>query len=74
MDVNLVEETLALRRVLLRRVLAASPEWDFLARYDLLGKRPPVTLQERAVRLIRTLLAKARILPPYIKICVVANS
>lgn len=40
---GIVEETHVLRRELAAR--AAKPEWDFLTRYDLLAKKPPLTLE-----------------------------
>ncbi|MBE7527726.1 MAG: hypothetical protein HS120_09610 [Burkholderiales bacterium] len=58
---SITDETRTLRQAL--AALAAKPEWDFLARYDLPGKKPS-TLQGRAFRLVRTLLTKIRLLPP----------
>lgn len=40
---SIVEETHVLRRELAAR--AAKPEWDFLTRYDLLAKKPRLTLE-----------------------------
>lgn len=58
---SITDETRTLRQEL--ATLAAKPEWGFLARYDLPGKKPS-TLQGRAFRLVRTLLTKIRLLPP----------
>lgn len=61
---SVVQETLTLRRELAG--LAADPEWDVLARYDLLGKKPPQSLQERALRFARRLLAATGLIPPHV--------
>ena len=58
---SITDETCTLRQEL--AALAAKPEWDFLARYGLPGKKPS-TLQGSAFRLVRTLLTKIRLLPP----------
>lgn len=59
---SIVEETHVLRREL--ATLAAKPEWDFLTRYDLPGKKLPLTLRGRTFRLGRILLTRIGILPP----------
>lgn len=59
-----VEETRALRREL--AALAARPEWDLLARHDLLGRKPPQSLREHASRRGRRLLAATGFIPPHV--------
>lgn len=61
---SVVEETHALRREL--AVLAIEPEWDLLVRYDLLGKKPPQSLQDRVLCLARRWLAAAGLAPPHV--------
>lgn len=61
---SVVEETQALRREL--AALADATEWDLLVRYDLLGKKPPRSLQDRVFRLARGWLAAAGLMPPHV--------
>ena len=61
---SIIEETRALRREL--AALAAEPEWGLLARYDLLGKKPPQSLQDRVSRLARRLLTVSGLAPPHV--------
>lgn len=54
---------------MLRRELAGmatDPEWDLFARYDLLGKKPPRSLQERVLRLARRMVAETGLIPPHV--------
>lgn len=59
---DIVEETRSLRRELV--TLAARPEWDLLARHDLLGGKPPPSFADRVYRLARQALAVLGLLPP----------
>lgn len=59
---SILEETLKLRQVLAAQ--AVIPEWDFLARHDLLSKKPPRSFGDRIFRLTRDFLASVRLLPP----------
>ncbi|OLL28689.1 hypothetical protein BTH42_26045 [Burkholderia sp. SRS-W-2-2016] len=61
---SVIAETKALRRQI--RALAAKPDWDLLARYDLLGKKTPPTLHERVWRRIRRLLASVGLISPHV--------
>lgn len=61
---NVVEETRALREEL--AALAAKPEWDVLARYDLLREKPPQALHERVWRSARRVFAAAGLMPPHV--------
>ncbi|SIO68134.1 hypothetical protein SAMN05444172_4747 [Burkholderia sp. GAS332] len=61
---SVIAETKALRRQL--RTLAATPEWDLLARYDLLGKKPPSTFKARVWRRIRRLMSVAGLISPHV--------
>lgn len=61
---SVIAEAKVLRREL--KALAAKPEWDLLTRYDLLGKKPPSSLQERVWRRVRRLLASAGLISPHV--------
>ncbi|MFT4066436.1 hypothetical protein [Paraburkholderia sp.] len=61
---SVIAEAKALRRQVKR--LAAKPEWDLLARYDLLGKKPPSSWQEGVWRRIRHLLASTSLISPHV--------
>jgi hypothetical protein len=61
---TVIEETRELRREL--AALAAEPEWDLLTRYDLLGNKSPQSLQQRALRCIRRLLAATGLFLPHV--------
>lgn len=61
---NIVEETSALRRELAAQ--AARPEWALLARYDLLGGKPPSDFRDRVYRQMRKSLAATGLFPPRI--------
>ena len=58
-----MQEALALRRELAG--LAADPEWDLFARYDLLRKKPLQSLQDRLFRFAGRFLAATGLMPPH---------
>jgi hypothetical protein len=62
--VSVIAEAKALRREL--KALAGRPEWDLLTRYDLLGKKPPSSWQERVWRCGRHLLASMGLISPHV--------
>jgi hypothetical protein len=62
--VSVIAEANALRREL--KALGAKPDWDLLTRYDLLGKKPPSSLQERVWRCVRHFLASAGLISPHV--------
>jgi hypothetical protein len=57
-------ETKALRRRL--KLVASRPEWSLLQRYDLLGKKPPASWQERVWRYVRHQLASVKLISPHV--------
>jgi hypothetical protein len=61
---NIVEDTLALRREL--AALATKPEWELLTRYDLLSKKQPSCFHDRVFRSVRKWLAATGVLPPHV--------
>lgn len=64
MSLSVVDEVHALRQEL--GVLAGRPEWQLLARYDLLAGKPPRSFGDRVFRCGRKILAALRLAPPRI--------
>jgi hypothetical protein len=61
---SVIVETNALRRRL--KIVARTPEWNLLQRYDLLGKKPPASWKERVWRYVRHLLASVKLISPHV--------
>ncbi|MCP3669842.1 MAG: hypothetical protein GY814_05325 [Gammaproteobacteria bacterium] len=61
---SLVEETHELRSKL--TAWATDPEWLLLIRYDLRRNKPPHSLVERWYQWMRNVLARLRVMPPYV--------
>ncbi len=61
---SVIAEARLLRKQL--KALGAKPEWDLFTRYDLLAKKPPSSLKERAWRRLRHLLASVGLISPHI--------
>jgi hypothetical protein len=61
---SIFAETKALRREL--RALAAKPEWDLLARHDLLSNKPLSSSRQRAWRYVKRTLAALGLMLPHV--------
>ena len=61
---SIIDQTRTLRREL--RALAANPDWTLLARHDLLAGKPPATLNERAWRGAKRVMAALGLIPPHV--------
>lgn len=61
---SIVDETRKLKREV--RALAAKPEWALQTRYDLLAKKPPSSLKQRAWRGAKRVLAASGLMPPHV--------
>lgn len=61
---SVIAETRKLREQL--KLLAAKPDWDLLARYDLLAKKSPSSTKDRAWRRVRHLLASVGLMSPHV--------
>lgn len=64
MSLGVINETTVLRGEL--NAMASQPEWQLLARYDLLARKPPRSFGDRMFRLGRKILATLRLAPPRI--------
>jgi hypothetical protein len=62
--VSVIVEAKALRLRL--KAVSLRPEWDLLARYDLLSRKPPASWKERVWRYVRHLLASAKLVSPHV--------
>lgn len=62
MSSKVMGEAAALRQEL--AILARQPEWQLLARYDLLAGKRPLRMRDRVSRTVRKVLTMLRLAPP----------